>query len=263
MKRRELLTIGAIAVCIAAGEALAITEADLLRDLAEPAAGPSAAVKEVRPLEAASGAPEASAARLPDAPLLAGKVAETMDAGGYTYILLEKDGRKKWVAIPEAKVAVGQEVQVAPGMEMGRFTSKSLGRSFDDILFSVGLVADTEQKKPDGHMQMPPGHPGGEVQAMPKGMSAMLAAGGGAQDAAALAGKVVETMDGGGYTYLCLEKEGGKTWAAVPPMKVAVGDVIELQPGNVMTNFTSKSLNRTFERVVFSAGPAPKKQEQR
>lgn len=69
-------------------------------------------------------------------------------------------------------------------------------------------------------------------------------------------GKVVETMDAGGYTYVCLEKNGEKTWVAVPQMKVAVGASLSFQPGVVMLNFSSPSLDRTFERIVFSPGPS-------
>jgi hypothetical protein len=71
-----------------------------------------------------------------------------------------------------------------------------------------------------------------------------------------LSGKVVETMNSGGYTYVCLEKDGKKTWVAAPEMKVAVGQEMAFQPGGEMPNFTSKSLNRTFESIIFSAGPA-------
>jgi hypothetical protein len=70
-----------------------------------------------------------------------------------------------------------------------------------------------------------------------------------------LSGKVVETMNAGGYTYVCLEKKGKKTWVAVPEMKVTVGQKMGFQPGMEMINFTSKSLNRTFERIFFSGGP--------
>ena len=70
-----------------------------------------------------------------------------------------------------------------------------------------------------------------------------------------LSGKVVETMNAGGYTYVCLEKRGNKMWVAVPEMKVTVGQKIGFQPGMEMVNFTSKSLNRTFERIIFSGGP--------
>jgi hypothetical protein len=71
-----------------------------------------------------------------------------------------------------------------------------------------------------------------------------------------ISGKVVETMNAGGYTYVRLEKNGKKTWIAVPQMKVSVGQQMTFQPGQEMTNFTSKSLNRTFGSIIFSGGPA-------
>jgi hypothetical protein len=71
-----------------------------------------------------------------------------------------------------------------------------------------------------------------------------------------LSGKIVETMDSGPYTYLLLEKNGNKTWAAVPHMKVEKGQKISLLPGALMENFKSSTLNRTFEKIYFSAGPA-------
>ncbi len=71
-----------------------------------------------------------------------------------------------------------------------------------------------------------------------------------------LSGKVVETMNAGGYTYVCLEKKGKKTWVAVPEMRVSVGQEAAFQPGSEMINFKSKSLNRTFDRIIFSGGPA-------
>ena len=69
-------------------------------------------------------------------------------------------------------------------------------------------------------------------------------------------GKVVETMDAGGYTYICVEKNGKKTWVAVPQMKVVVGSKMTFQPGSEMQNFASKSLGRTFDSIIFSGGPA-------
>ncbi len=74
------------------------------------------------------------------------------------------------------------------------------------------------------------------------------------RDTSSLSGKVVETMNSGGYTYVYIQKDGKKTWVAVPKMKVAVGQDISFQPGMVMNNFTSKTLNRTFETIVFSSG---------
>ena len=70
-----------------------------------------------------------------------GKVVETMNAGGYTYVSLEKDGKKTWIAIPPTEVKVGQEVTFQPGAEMRNFTSKTLNRTFDSIIFSGGLIS--------------------------------------------------------------------------------------------------------------------------
>ncbi len=69
-----------------------------------------------------------------------------------------------------------------------------------------------------------------------------------------LSGKVVETMDAGGYTYVCIEKKGLKTWVAVEKTAVSVGQMIAFRPGVEMKNFTSKTLNRTFESIYFSGG---------
>jgi hypothetical protein len=70
-----------------------------------------------------------------------GKVVETMNAGGYTYISVEKDGKRTWVAIPVTEVKVGQKVTYQPGAEMRDFTSKTLNKTFESIIFSGGLVS--------------------------------------------------------------------------------------------------------------------------
>ena len=69
-----------------------------------------------------------------------------------------------------------------------------------------------------------------------------------------ISGKVVQTMNGGGYTYALVEKEGAKTWVALPKSRIAVGNEITCGPGMMMNNFRSTSLNRSFERIVFSQG---------
>lgn len=76
-----------------------------------------------------------------------------------------------------------------------------------------------------------------------------------ASDTSSLSGKVVETMNSGGYTYVHLEKKGKKTWVAIPEMKVSVGQQLSLLPGQEMVNFPSKSLGRTFDLIIFSGGP--------
>jgi hypothetical protein len=214
------------------------------------------------------GAEQPVNATTPAPTILAGKVVETMNVGSYTYMLLEKDGVKGWAAVPVMTVTVGQEIQLRPGTEMGRFTSKTLNRTFDNIVFSAGPVTNSTPKAPPAggaQQQMPPGHPGADKAdadktAKPKGMAAMSATSGGEEMQGKLAGKVVETMDSGNYTYVALEKDGKKTWAAVPVMPVTIGQELELQPGAAMPNFTSKSLHRTFESIIFSPGPVVTKQ---
>jgi hypothetical protein len=68
-----------------------------------------------------------------------GKVLETMDVGGYTYLQVDDDQGPAWVAIPQTKVEKGQEVSVTTGMEMLNFESKTLGRTFDSIIFAGGI----------------------------------------------------------------------------------------------------------------------------
>ena len=69
-----------------------------------------------------------------------------------------------------------------------------------------------------------------------------------------LSGTVVETMDSGSYTYVCVEKDGEKTWVAVPGTKVEVGQDIDFYPGGPVYNFKSKTLKRTFDKIYFSSG---------
>lgn len=76
----------------------------------------------------------------------------------------------------------------------------------------------------------------------------------GSQETSVITGKVVETMNSGGYTYVCLEKNGKKTWIAAPQMKVQKGQIMSFQPGVEMVNFESKTLKRKFDKIIFSAG---------
>lgn len=75
--------------------------------------------------------------------VLTGKVVETMNSSGYTYVRLESAGKKTWVAVPETKIKVGQTVSLLPGMEMKNFESKTLKRKFDSIIFSGGVAGQT------------------------------------------------------------------------------------------------------------------------
>lgn len=96
----------------------------------------------------------------------------------------------------------------------------------------------------------------GDANASSEVKEAKTSAPAAAQAPGNLNGTVLETMDSGGYTYLQLDTGAGKPWIAVPQAKVAVGDKISCQPGMVMKNFSSKTLGRTFDSIVFSGGIA-------
>jgi len=68
-------------------------------------------------------------------------------------------------------------------------------------------------------------------------------------------GKVVQKMDASRYTYIRLDDgTGNETWAAVPQTELEIGEQITLKGGTVMRNFYSKTLNRTFDSLIFATG---------
>ena len=74
----------------------------------------------------------------------------------------------------------------------------------------------------------------------------------------AISGKVVETMDGGGYSYAKLEKDGKTTWVAYPTLKTRVGDKLTFRGCMEMQQFESKSLKKKFESIFFCGSPEGK-----
>ena len=69
---------------------------------------------------------------------VSGVVADNMNSGGYTYVLLKHDGGENWVALPEQSVEKGQKMTVTVDMEIKNFHSKTLNRDFQNIIFSSG-----------------------------------------------------------------------------------------------------------------------------
>jgi len=70
-------------------------------------------------------------------------------------------------------------------------------------------------------------------------------------------GKVLETMNGGGYTYAKVDDGGNVYWIAGPQTNLTVGSSVSFIEQMVMTDFTSKSLNRTFDQIVFVTAIVP------
>ena len=63
-------------------------------------------------------------------------------------------------------------------------------------------------------------------------------------------GVVAETMTSGGYVYVRLEEDN--TWVASSPIAVSVGDKVTYSGGMTMKDFHSRTLNRSFDYILFA-----------
>ena len=71
-------------------------------------------------------------------------------------------------------------------------------------------------------------------------------------ETARIQGKVTETMDSGGYTYAAVKTAGDTVvWTAGPQTALKVGDTLDVESRTEMAGFSSKTLNRTFDRIFF------------
>lgn len=71
------------------------------------------------------------------------------------------------------------------------------------------------------------------------------------EDGFASNAEVLETMNGGGYTYVQVKTDSGLIWAAGPQAAVKVGDKVNLGDGMLMSDFHSETLDRTFDEIYF------------
>jgi hypothetical protein len=96
---------------------------------------------------------------------ISGRVVQTINSGGYSYVLLKKaDGEKVWVAAPELKVNVGEQLTFEGGMEMINFQSSTLKRTFEKVVFSNGIAKGKDGKAKEAKKdQRSPGSMGAAV----------------------------------------------------------------------------------------------------
>jgi len=72
-----------------------------------------------------------------------------------------------------------------------------------------------------------------------------------APQATTLQGEVLETQNVDMYTYLRLKTKDGEIWAAVPTTTVKKGAQVTIANPTTMHNFESKTLKKTFDKIVF------------
>lgn len=85
--------------------------------------------------------------------IVSGKVQETMNSGGYTYIRVNDI----WAAAPECDIVVGEEVSFRKSMPMDNFASSRLDRTFDKIYFinSINKGKVVKDVKPEDLLLTP------------------------------------------------------------------------------------------------------------
>lgn len=68
-----------------------------------------------------------------------GTVIAVEQAGQFTYVQIDENGKKLWVAVPKTEVKKGQVVEFPDAPPMLNYPSKALNRTFDSVIFAPGL----------------------------------------------------------------------------------------------------------------------------
>lgn len=121
------------------------------------------AKKEAPVTQAPPPVPATPADAAPAGPNFTGRVAETMDSGGYTYVRVETGTESIWGAAPKFAVAVGDRVTVPGAMPMTNYHSNTLDRTFEVLYFAPAITP--EGAAPAAAAAPMAGHPGGPIPA--------------------------------------------------------------------------------------------------
>ena len=71
--------------------------------------------------------------------------------------------------------------------------------------------------------------------------------------AATHSAKVIEAINSGGYTYIKVQEGSETYWIAMSQRVTKKGETIEYNEQGWMQDFHSKTLNRTFDKILFAA----------
>jgi hypothetical protein len=67
-------------------------------------------------------------------------VKDVLNANAYTYLLVTEGEKEFWIAVPKSDLKVGKTYTYEGGMEMKKFESKDLKRTFESVFFVEGLI---------------------------------------------------------------------------------------------------------------------------
>ena len=191
---------------------------------------------------AAIAAPTAAMEQAPNS----GKILQLLQAAGYTYAEVEaSNGQTAWMAGAPLQLKVGDRVQWSDYAVMRNFSSKALGRTFEQIFFvnSWGAPGGISTQVA-AHGAPPANLNSTETQRAPDSQVAATHANRGRVRSAAIAGS---------YSYLEIDQDSAVIWVAAPQATIKAGDNVTWNGGVLMQNFAAKSFGRTFDQIIFAS----------
>lgn len=69
-----------------------------------------------------------------------GKVLEILDTGSFLFVSLDWQGKKVWATVPGVELKIGEVISLDHATMIKRFYSKTLKRTFDELIFANGVV---------------------------------------------------------------------------------------------------------------------------
>ena len=144
MKKLIIAAIAALAIVFAFG-ACKKNDTPLVSPAAPAATAPAAGATATDPHASATDPHVASNVLVPAGVGHKGTVLDVLQAGEYTYIQVNENGKQLWVATVGAKAAKGDVIEFADAPVFPSFQSKALNRTFDNLMMVDGIRNDTQK----------------------------------------------------------------------------------------------------------------------
>jgi hypothetical protein len=174
----------------------------------------------------------------------AGKVIETTNTAGYTYVRVDTGAQKLWAAATQFAVKAGDNVTVGSGVPMTGYHSKTLNRDFDVVYFTGRIAVAGAEPAAGGAPVLPAGHPpigGGAMPGLPPGHPSLTTA------------AAAKSLDLTGIK----KAEGGKTVKEIYAAKVGLAGKNVSVRGKVV-KFNAMILGKNWLHIQDGSGSADK-----
>ena len=84
---------------------------------------------------------------LPETMTITGQVQQKLDAGNFMFVLISSDKKIIWVTVPKVEVEIGETVTMKDANLLENFHSRTLNKTFREVLFSPGIEGKTPMIK--------------------------------------------------------------------------------------------------------------------